>query len=109
MMGMASFYTKRWLNTSVWLGIWLLLSISSAYASSSGNLPFNSTIDSFQKNFYAWISIACIILWVATCLMLSFGDWGDGMKRLINILFWMALALAGATAVPAIFGTGAVI
>jgi type IV secretory pathway VirB2 component (pilin) len=101
--------TKRWLNVAVWLGVFFLLSIGSAYAGSSGNLPFNSAIDSFQKNFYAWIAIACIILWVATCLMLAFGEWGDGMKRLLNILFWMALSLGGVTAVPAIFGTGAVI
>ena len=65
-------------------------------------------IQEFQDNFYAWIAIAAIIIWVATCLLLAFGEWGDGMKKLLNILFWMSLALSGATAVPVIFGSGAV-
>ncbi len=85
----------------------ILLFFIPAQAATAGNLPFNSAIQSFQDNFYAWIAIAAIVIWIATCLLLAFGEWGDGMKKLLNILFWMSLALSGATAVPAIFGSGA--
>jgi TrbC/VIRB2 pilin len=86
----------------------LILCCMPIYAGTTGNLPFNSTIQNFQDNFYAWIAIASIMIWIATCLLLAFGEWGDGMKKLLNILFWLSLALSGATAVPTIFGTGAV-
>ena len=99
---------RVWSKFFLLFSVLFLLQMSSAYASSTGNLPFNTTLDNFKNNFYAWVSIAAIILWVATCLMLAFGEWGEGMKRIINILFWLSLALSGATAVPAIFGSGAV-
>lgn len=98
---------KSWAKLT-FFGMSLLLICLPTFAGTTGDLPFNSTIQEFQNNFYAWIAIAAIIIWVATCLLLAFGEWGDGMKKLLNILFWMSLALSGATAVPAIFGSGAV-
>ncbi len=105
---MESSRLKVWLKFSAIFLALFLLQIGSAYASSAGNLPFNTTMDTFKNSFYAWVAIAAIILWIGTCLMLAFGEWGEGMKRIINILFWLSLALSGATAVPAIFGSGAV-
>src|SRR5262249_54460858 len=104
---MKNFNLKPWARF-VFFGLSLLFICLPTFASTTGDLPFNSTIQEFQNNFYGWIAIAAIIIWVATCLLLAFGEWGDGMKKLLNILFWMSLALSGATAVPAIFGTGAV-
>ena len=98
---------KSWLPVACMLCIF----IGTAYAGtdSGGDLPFNTTIDKFQSNFTSWIAIAVVLLWIATTLMLAFGEWGDGMKKLLNILFWVALCLSGGTVVPIIFGTGAVI
>lgn len=104
---MKIFNLKYWVKLSLF-GITFLSYCVPTFAGTTGDLPFNSTIQSFQDNFYAWIAIAAIIIWVSTCLLLAFGEWGDGMKKLLNILFWMSLALSGATAVPAIFGSGAV-
>lgn len=37
-----------------------------------------------------------VIMIVVTALMLAFGEWGDGFKRLIQIVFWISIA-AGAS------------
>lgn len=42
------------------------------------------------------LSSIAVIMVVVTALMLSFGEWGDGFKRLIQIVFWISIA-AGAS------------
>lgn len=93
---------SNWLKVFIYLGILGFLCVGEAYAY-GGSLPFNSTIDNFKQHFMSWIFVALIILWIATCLMLAFGDWGEGMKRILNILFWASLALGGPTAITMLF------
>ena len=89
--------------------IFLLLVSDMAFASTTGSLPFNSTINNFSTSFTGWIFSALVVLWIATCLMLAFGEWGEGIKRIINIIFWASLACGGAAGAMMIFGgTGAV-
>jgi type IV secretory pathway VirB2 component (pilin) len=90
------------------LGIGLSLVLMPAYASSSGNLPFNTSLDTFKASFIAAVFDIAVILLMATCLMLAFGEWGDGIKRFITIVFFISLALAAPTGVILLFGTGAV-
>jgi len=37
------------------------------------------------------MSVAAIMI-VITCLMLAFGEWGDGFKKIINIVLWLSVA-----------------
>lgn len=106
---MTRFTLKNWLKVAVILsGILLLGMTDIAFASTTGNLPFNTAMDTFKTNFIAWLFVAAVVLWIATCLMLAFGEWGEGMKRIINIVFWLSLALSGTTGVTALFGSGAI-
>ncbi len=86
----------------------LLLSFN-GLASTSGNLPFNRALDVFKTNFTAALFVILFILWIATMVMMAFGEWTDGVKRILNILCWGSLALAGPTLLTTLFGVGALI
>ena len=102
---MVNLSLKPWFKPAVMILFLVLFGIGEVYA--AGSLPFNRTIDTFKHHFMAWIVVALVILWVATCLMLAFGEWGEGIKRILNILFWASLALAGPTGISVLFpGSG---
>jgi type IV secretory pathway VirB2 component (pilin) len=64
------------------------LTTSSAFAS----LPFVGVITSLASDISGPYAIgAATILIVAFGLLNAFGEWGDGMKKLINVFFWMAI------------------
>ncbi len=87
----------------------MLISISPAFASTTSNLPFSSTMEKVKDAISGpFLLSAATILLVITCLMLAFGEWGDGMKKLINIVFWLSLAFSGAGFLVLLFGMGAV-
>lgn len=48
------------------------------------------------------LSSISVIMVVVTALMLAFGEWGDGFKRLIQIVFWISIA-AGASSMVSSF------
>lgn len=106
---MMSSYLKNWHKKLFMLaGLFLVLSVDAYASSTTGNLPFVSTMDTFKTNFMAWLFGAAVVLWVGTCLMLAFGEWSQGLKQVINIIFWLSLAFGGATGITALFGSGAV-
>lgn len=105
-------FTKKLMNKFLQNSVFVLglsfFCIANVYASTTGNMPFNTSMDNFKSNFIAVVFVIAVILWVATCLMLAFGDWGDGIKRAVNIVFWLSLALSGSTGMTYLFGSGAV-
>lgn len=106
---MVNLYLKNWLKK--FLISFLLTSIlmRSAFASSFGNLPFNSTLNILQNAISGpFLLSAAVIMIVITCLMLAFGEWGDGFKKLINIVLWLSLAFGAVSFVTTMFGGGAV-
>jgi type IV secretory pathway VirB2 component (pilin) len=111
---MANFHLKNWLKKLFTaLAFYLLstvLSMSSAYASTTGsNLPFNSTMNTLKDAISGpFLLAAAIIMIVITCLMLAFGEWGDGFKKIINIVLWLSVAFAATSFITTMFGSGAV-
>lgn len=99
---------KYFVKHSVSILVFSIFCLTNVYASTTGNMPFNTSMDNFKSNFIAVVFVIAVILWVATCLMLAFGDWGDGIKRAVNIVFWLSLALSGSTGMTYLFGSGAV-
>jgi type IV secretory pathway VirB2 component (pilin) len=102
---------KKWVKKL--LGkIWPLFLIgmnTEVYASSSGSLPFASAMQTLQTEITkAWLPAASIILFVVTCLMLAFGEHGDGFKRLLTIVMWLSLAFGVTSFISVMFGGGAV-
>jgi type IV secretion system protein TrbC len=64
-----------------------------AYADSG--LPFVTTMTKLQEAISGpFLTAAAIIMIVITCLMLAFGEWGDGFKKIINIVLWLSVAFA---------------
>lgn len=105
---MANLHLAKWHRQLFWvLGLTVFLT-AHAYAATTGNLPFNSSMETFKANFMAWLFAAAVVMWVATCLMLAFGEWGSGIKAVINIIFWLSLAFSGASGATLIFGVGAI-
>jgi hypothetical protein len=106
---MANLLLKNWIKTLFWITGLLLLSTVQAYAAvHTGDMPFNSRIDNLKANVFAFVFAASSILLMAMCLMMAFGEWGDGMKKIINIVFWLSLGLTTASGATYIVGSGAV-
>lgn len=99
------------LHLSAWLNRWIvgvagtLLPMQLAFARSGGNLPFNSTMNVLKDAISGpFLLAAAIIMVVITCLMLAFGEWGDGFKKLINIVLWLSIAFAATSFITTMFG-----
>jgi type IV secretory pathway VirB2 component (pilin) len=103
------FNLKNWLRRLFFLNILFCIS-QEAFASSSTNLPFSSTMQMLQQAISGpFLMSASIIMVVVTCLMLAFGEWGDGFKRIITVVLWLSIAFAATTFITTMFGNGAVI
>lgn len=94
---MADLHLKKWLKK---IGVGLFL-WSATVAAAFAALPFEKSANSFLTSLMAWLSIAASCLLVITCLMLAFGEWGDGFKKFLGIMFWLSLAF-GVTSVVAL-------
>jgi len=106
---MANFHLKHWGKQSLAGLSVMFTSIPSALASTSGNLPFNSTMEIVKDAISGpFLLAAAIIMIVITCLMLAFGEWGDGFKKMINIVLWLSIAFAATNFITSLFGSGAV-
>ena len=103
----ASSYLKNWVSKSLALtGLFLT---SDVFASSEGDLPFVSTMNALKADISGPFLLAgAIIMIVITCLMLAFGEWGDGFKKMINIVLWLSVAFMASGFVTTMFGGGAV-
>jgi len=74
-----------------------------------GNLPFTSSMNTLKDGISGpFLLSASIIMIVVTCLMLAFGEFGDGFKKIINIVLWLSIAFGAVAFVTTMFGTGAV-
>lgn len=92
-----------------WPFLWLAFWSHAAFASST-DLPFTSVMDKLKDAMTGTVAfdIASIMITVS-CLMLAFGEWGDGMKRVVQITFFCGIALGATNLVNALFGaSGAV-
>lgn len=89
---------------------WLLSIVSSsALASTDQDLPFDSTMETLSKSISGpFLTDAAVIMIVVTCLMLAFGEWGDGFKKIITIVMWLSIAFAALVFINDLFTTGAV-
>ena len=110
---MENFHLKNWRKKLFVYFVCLtfsLLKMSSAFASTTGgNLPFTSTMNTLKDAISGpFLLAAAIIMIVITCLMLAFGEWGDGFKKIINIVLWLSVAFAATSFITTMFGSGAV-
>lgn len=87
----------------------LLMCSMPIHASTSSSLPFTSTLNKLKDAISGpFLLSAAIIMIVATCLMLAFGEWGDSFKRIINIVLWLSVAFGVTSFISTLFSTGAV-
>lgn len=89
---------------------WLCLLLSGkTFAGSTGNLPFVSTMNMLKEAVSGpFLLASAILMIVVTCLMLAFGEWGEGFKKMINVVLWLSVAFAATSFVSTMFGGGAV-
>ena len=106
---MSNLYLKSWLSRRFIVGCSMFLAGQEAFASSMGSLPFNSTMNTLKDAISGpFILSASIIMIVITCLMLAFGEMGEGFKKIINIVLWLSIAFGSGSFVSTLFGGGAV-
>ena len=101
---MVQYSLKNWRSLLCIFVVSFLLS-HPAFAQSGGNMPFTSTMDVLKTAISGpFLKAASVIMIVVTCLMLAFGEWGDGFKKIITIVLWLSIAFA-ATSFIGVFGT----
>lgn len=104
------FWIKLNLKSSRILLAGLLFAVNSVFATSTqgGALPFESGLKSIADAISGPVagSIATILI-VATGLMNAFGEFGDGMKKLVNIGFWISLIFGVASLISTLNVSGA--
>lgn len=106
---MANLSLKKLVKKSAFLG-GLNFCWSNILASTTSDLPFVSTTQKLEKAISGpFLLSISIIMVVVTCVMLSFGEWGDGFKRIINIVLWLSVAFAATSFITSMFSTGAII
>lgn len=106
---MTNLNLKNWLKKSASAIGLFIAQINVALASTTGNLPFTSTMDKLKEAISGpFLLAASIIMIVVTCLMLAFGEWGEGFKKVINIVLWLSVAFGATSFVSTLFGGGAV-
>lgn len=94
---------KNWIKKIILFDL-LAMNLPQCWARGS-ELPFNSTLDKLKEAISGpFLSAAAIIMIVITCLMLAFGEWGDGFKKLINIVLWLSIAFGSVSFVSTMFG-----
>ncbi len=92
---------KSWLKKTI---AGTVLSSHPAFASGA-YLPFNSTMNMLKDAISGpFLLAATVIMVVITCLMLAFGEWGDGFKKLINMVLWLSIAFAASSFITSMFG-----
>jgi type IV secretion system protein VirB2 len=91
------------------LSTMLLSNISLASSTGGSDMPFVTTMTKIQGAISGpFLLSGAVIMIVITCLMLAFGEWGDGFKKIINIVLWLSIAFAATNFVTSLFGTGAI-
>jgi type IV secretory pathway VirB2 component (pilin) len=106
---MVSLRLKKWVKKLIVFFTLINPVINTAFASSTGTLPFNTTMNTLKDAISGpFLLSAAIIMIVITCLMLAFGEWGDGFKKFINIVLWLSVAFGAVSFVSTMFGSGAV-
>jgi type IV secretory pathway VirB2 component (pilin) len=107
---MIRFNVKKWLSRFSTSFVLNLLLGQLAFASTTSTLPFSSTMTVLKDAISGpFLLAASIIMIVITCLMLAFGEFGDGFKKLINIVFWLSIAFGVVGFITTLFGSGAIV
>lgn len=106
---MRSLDLKHWVNKSIAVGILSVVEFSNAWASTSVNSPFTSGLSKFKDIITGpFVFLASVILLVACFIMLAFGEWNDGFKRLIVIMTFLSAAFGAPGIVSFFFAAGAI-
>lgn len=100
---------KNWLKKFVNVATLYLIILNNAFASTTSNLPFVSKMEKLKDAICGpLMTSAATIMVAATCLMLAFGEWSDGFKRIITVVMWLSIALSVNGFINYFFGAGAV-
>lgn len=79
------------------------------FASTISSLPFVTALQTIESAITGPVLLSAgLIMIVITCLMLAFGEWGEGFRKFINIVLWLGVAFSASSLVTTLFGSGAV-
>ena len=89
----------------------ILLQTRAFAAVAGGGMPWEDPLNAVMESITGPTArIIAILIIVATGLSLAFGDVGQGFKKLLQILFGLAIAFAAATFfLPLVGGDGALL
>ncbi len=102
---------RKFNKLSLWLKLGFALGITStsAFASTTGTLPFVASLQTLADAISGpFMFSGAVILVAITALMSAFGEFGDGMRKLVNITFWLACGFGVVSLISNLFTTGAV-
>jgi type IV secretion system protein TrbC len=98
------------LTAAAFIGL-AVTGVAHAATSGGGAMPWEGPLTAVMESITGPVArIIAILIIVATGITLAFGDVGQGFKKLIQILFGLAIAFAAASFfLPLVGGGGAVI
>ncbi len=107
---MARSILKKWLNKVIFVSVVFFLTTRPAMASvTTTDLPFDDALDKLKGAITGnFLLDVATILFVVMCVIAGFGEFGESMKRIVNVAFWFSLAFEAGTFIYTLFGSGAV-
>ena len=80
-----------------------------AFASTTGTLPISVSIKKVADEISGpFMFSGAVIMVCITALLSAFGEFGDGVKKLINITFWLSMGFGVVSLISNLFTTGAI-
>lgn len=71
------------------------------------DLPFTQNIEKLKEAISGPFLLAVsVIMVVITSIMMAFGEWGEGFKKMINMVFWFSIAFSASSFITTLFGSG---
>lgn len=103
--GLIKLTLRKFTRLSLAVSCSLLTNLALASSKGTTTLPFTSSLGKFADALSgeALVFISVILI-IALCLMLAFGEFSDGMKRMINVLLWISIAFGVTTFITTVFG-----
>lgn len=107
-------FSTQWLKTkakrvipviAIFNALMPKIALAGAVGSSSDMISVNQLRALQEAISGPILSSIAVIMVVVTSLMLAFGEWGDGFKRLIQIVFWISIAAGASSMITNMMGT----
>ena len=93
--------------STIALGAFVAVAISTPAHAAGSSMPWEAPLQSILESIQGPVAkIMAVIIIIATCLTLAFGDTAGGFRKLIQIVFGLSIAFAASSFFLSFFSFG---